>query len=88
LKQINQQISFSNKSLPFNQHFNHHHGNNKYFKNFENSETDVVSCDVVIVGSGAGGGLMASELVKEGFSVVVLEKGFFFNCSNKMLKFI
>ena len=35
----------------------------------------IVKCDVVVVGSGAGGGAMAFELSKAGYSVIVLEAG-------------
>lgn len=34
-----------------------------------------LSCDVVVIGSGAGGGVMAAELVKAGLSVILLDKG-------------
>jgi len=36
---------------------------------------EVVSCDVVVVGSGAGGALAARELVNAGLNVVIVEEG-------------
>ena len=45
-------------------------------KDLINSATDVIrNADVVIIGSGAGGGILAEQLANQGREVLVLEKG-------------
>lgn len=54
------------------------HNTNAEWFNFEFvecKEGDILDCDVVIVGSGPGGAIVADKLSREGKKVIVLEKG-------------
>jgi choline dehydrogenase-like flavoprotein len=51
----------------------------KTIKPLEITEDTELDCDVVIVGSGAGGGTAAGVLAKEGLDVVVVEAGDYFS---------
>jgi hypothetical protein len=41
-----------------------------------------LKCDVVVVGSGAGGGVVAAELAKEGYQVILLDKAIYTHTSD------
>lgn len=43
------------------------------------SDDTILECDAVIVGSGAGGGVVAGELARDGKNVIVLERGGYYS---------
>ncbi len=58
----------------------------KTIQPFTITEDTKLECDVVVIGSGAGGGVVAGELAMAGKSVVVLEKGGYNNETNFTLQ--
>lgn len=54
-------------------------GTPKRLHPLEITQDETLQCDVVIVGSGAGGGVVAGELAARGVDVVVLERGGYYN---------
>ncbi|MGQ0602558.1 MAG: GMC family oxidoreductase N-terminal domain-containing protein [Anaerolineales bacterium] len=42
-------------------------------------DSDILECDVVIVGSGAGGSVVAAELARSGKDVIIVEKGGYYS---------
>ncbi len=54
----------------------------KRLRPLEITQDETLQCDVAIVGSGAGGGVVAGELAARGLDVVVLERGGYYNESD------
>ena len=54
----------------------------KPIKPLRPTQDTVYECDVLVIGSGAGGGVMAGELAQAGYDVLVLEKGPYFHGSD------
>ncbi|MGH2510029.1 MAG: GMC family oxidoreductase N-terminal domain-containing protein, partial [Ktedonobacteraceae bacterium] len=50
------------------------------------TEDTTLECDVVVIGSGAGGGVVAGELALAGKNVVILEKGGYYSDSDFTLQ--
>ena len=48
----------------------------------ETTSNDTIECDVVVIGSGAGGGALAYDLASQGHAVVVIEAGKYFRRSD------
>lgn len=46
----------------------------------ESNKNFRISCDILVVGSGAGGAVVAKELAERGFDVAVVEEGFMPEC--------
>lgn len=51
-------------------------------KGIEDNEYDELSIDVVVIGSGCGGGVVAHQLILAGYNVLVLEKGGYYNSAD------
>lgn len=49
------------------------------------NQDEIILTDVIVVGSGSGGGMIASELVKAGLNVIVLEKGGYYRSDDYKL---
>jgi hypothetical protein len=47
-------------------------------KTLSTADIDIFEVDAVVVGSGSGGGIMAGQLVEAGYTVLVVEKGGYF----------
>jgi choline dehydrogenase-like flavoprotein len=62
--------------------YNHQNRPQNVFGRQDLTRDTTLGCDVVIVGSGAGGATMAAELAEEGLDVIVLEEGGYWSTSD------